>query len=119
MIRPSRRQSAPSVLHYKNKVTLWRRHGIRCAVIHQLLEDTYGYSGPYSSIRRFLHQLNSTHPEATTVLDIDPGDVAPVDSGRDLTIKDVITEQTNVTWIHVTVLAWSHRQIAKTVHHYY
>ena len=97
----SRPQSASSVLPYQDKVTAWWRQGIRGTVIHQALVDTYGYAGSYSSIRRFLQQLKGAHPDVTTVLDFDPGDVAQVDFGRGPTVKDVFTHQTIATWIFV------------------
>ena len=78
----SRPQSASSVLPYQDKVTASWRQGIPGTVIQQALVDTYGYAGSYSSIRRFLHQLKDAHPDVTTVLDSDPGDVARVDFGR-------------------------------------
>ena len=108
----SRPQSASSVLPYQDKVTTWWRPGIRGTVIHQALVDTYGYSGSYSSIRRFLQGLKDAHPDVTTVLDFDPGDVAQVDFGRGSTIKDVFTHQSIATWIFVIVLAWSRHQYA-------
>ncbi len=61
----SRPQSASSVLPYQDKVTAWWRQGIRGTVIHQALVDTYGYAGSYSSIRRFLQQLNGAHLDVT------------------------------------------------------
>ena len=111
----SRPQSASSVLPYQDKVTAWWREGIRGTVIHQALVDTYGYAGSYSSIRRFLQQLKDAHPDVTTVLDFDPGDVAQVDFGRGPTIEDVFTHQTIATWIFVMVLAWSRHQYAEIV----
>ena len=77
--------------------------------------DTYGYTGSYSSIRRFLQQLKDAHPDVTTVLDFDPGDVAQVDFGRGPTIQDVFTRQSIATWIFVMVLAWSRHQYAEIV----
>ena len=111
----SRPQSASLVLPYQDKVTAWWRQGIRGTVIHQALVDTCGYAGSYSSIRRFLQGLKGAHPDVTTVLDFDPGDVAQVDFGRGPTIKDVFTEQTIATWIFVMVLAWSRHQYAEIV----
>ena len=107
-----RPQSASSVLPYQDNVTAWWRQGIRGTVIHQALVDTYGYAGSYSSIRRFLQGLIGAHPDVTTVLDFDPGDMAQVDFGRVPTIEDVFTKQTIATWIFVMVLAWSRHQYA-------
>ena len=111
----SRPQSASSVLPYQDQVTAWWRQGIRGTVIHQALVNTCGYTGSYSSIRRFLQQLKDAHPDVTTVLDFDPGDVAQVDFGRGPTIEDVFTQQTITTWVFVMVLAWSRHQYAEIV----
>jgi len=111
----SQPRSASSVLPYQDKVTAWWRQGIRGTVIHQALVDTYGFTGSYSSVRRFLQGLKDAHPDVTTVLAFDPGDVAQVDFGRGPTIKDVFTEQTIATWIFVMVLAWSRHQYAEVV----
>ena len=111
----SRPQSAASVLLYQDKVTAWWRQGIRGTVIHQALVDTCGYASSYSSIRRFLQGLKGAHPDVTTELDFDPGDVAQVDFGRGPTIKDVLTHQSIATWIFVMVLAWSRHQYAEIV----
>ena len=111
----SRPQSASSVLPYQDKVTAWWRQGIRGTVIHQALVDTYDYAGSYSSIRRFLQGLNGAHPDVTTVLNFDPGDVAQVDFGRGPTIEDVFTQQTITMWVFVMALAWSRHQYAEIV----
>ena len=103
----SQPQSKSSVVAYQDKVTAWWRQGIRGTVIHHALVDTCDYIGSYSSIRRFLQQLKGAHPDVTTVLDFDPGDVAQVNFGRGPTIEDVFTHQTIATWIFVMVLAWS------------
>ena len=74
----SRPQSKSLVVPFQDKVTVWCRQGIRGTVIHQALVDTRGYTGTYSSIRRFLQQHKGAHPEVTTVLNFYPGDVAQV-----------------------------------------
>ena len=102
-----RPQSASSVLPYQDKVTAWWRQGIRGTVIHQALVDTYGYPGSYTSIRRFPQGLKDAHPDVTTELDFDSGDVAQVDFGRGSTIEDVFTHQSIETWIFVMVLSRS------------
>ena len=74
-----------------------------------------GFSGSYSSIRRFLQGLEQTHPRVTTVLDFSPGDVAQVDFGAGPRIQDVHTGQVCATWVFVMVLAWSRHQYAAFV----
>ena len=86
----TRTQTESLVLPHQSEVTAWWRRGIRGRTIHQALVRNYG-SGSYSSIRRFLQQLNASHPDASTVLDFDPGEVAQVDFGKGPTITDVHT----------------------------
>ena len=110
-----RPQMASSVLPYQEEVKSWWGQGIQGTTIHQALVRKYGYSGSYSSVRRFLQQLLLSHPDATTVMDFEPGDVAQVDFGRGPTIQDVYIDQSISTWVFVMVLAWSRHQYAEIV----
>jgi len=59
---------------YKDEVLEWKKEGIQGTTIHAALARKYGFQGSYSSIRRFLAQYKTDHPEITTILDFDPGD---------------------------------------------
>ena len=111
----TRPQTESLVLPHQSEVTAWWRRGIRGKTIHQALVRNYGFTGSYSSIRRFLQQLNASHPDASTVLDFDPGDVAQVDFGKGPTITDVHTGETFGTWVFVMVLAFSRHQYVEIV----
>ncbi len=110
-----RSQTPSAVLPYEAQVKAWVKQGIQGTTIHQALVRKYGFPGSYSSVRRFLQQLDRAHPDVTTVLDFTPGDVAQVDFGRGPTIQDAHTGQITSTWVFVMVLAWSRHQYAEVV----
>jgi transposase len=110
-----RPQTSSLVLPHQEQVTVWWRRGIRGKTIHQALVRNHGFTGSYSSIRRFLQQLKAAHPEASTVLDFDPGEVAQVDFGKGVKITDVHTGEVFDTWFFVMVLAFSRHQYAEIV----
>jgi len=76
-----RPQATSLVESYADQVTDWWKQSIQGTTIHQALKRKYGFTGSYSSVRRFLQGVAAAHPQATTVLDFEPGDVAQVDFG--------------------------------------
>ena len=114
--RPSTRpQTESAVLPYADQVTTWWRQGTRGSRIHRVLVENYGFTGSYSSVRRFLQQLKAVEPRVTTVMEFEPGDAAQVDFGRGPAITDVLIGETFRTWVFVMVLAWSRHQYAEIV----
>lgn len=113
---PSSRPQAPSqVFPHREEVEQWHTAGLRGTVIHQALKRKHGFTGSYSSVRRFLQAYDRKHPQATTVLEFEPGDTAQVDFGRGPEITDVYTGEIISTWIFVMVLAWSRHMYAEMV----
>ena len=55
------------------------------------------------------------NPQATTVLEFDPGEAAQVDFGSGPKIIDVFTGEKFSTWFFVMTLAWSRHQYAELV----
>ena len=110
-----RPQATSLVELYADEVEKWSGLGIKGTTIHQALGRKYGFTGSYSSVRRFLQGLAAAHPQATTVLDFEPGDVAQVDFGAGPVITDVHTGEEFKTWVFVMVLAWSRHQYAELV----
>ena len=100
---------------YRERLEDWYGEGIQGTTIHQALQRTYGYTGSYSSVRRFLQGLAETSPKVTTVLDFKPGDAAQVDFGQGPQLIDVHTGEVFKTWFFVMVLAWSRHQYAELV----
>jgi len=83
--------------------------------IHQALVDQFGFSGSYSSVRRFVQNLGIHQPEATCVLDFAPGEAAQVDFGKGPDIRDAFTGKTFKTWIFVMTLFFSRHIYAEIV----
>ena len=111
----SRPQMSSQVLPHQDAVTAWWKQGIAGTTIHQALQRKYGFAGSYSSVRRFLQQLEEHHPQVTTVLDFAPAEMAQVDFGKGPTFTDVYTGQEVSTWIFAMVLAWSRHLYAEVV----
>jgi transposase len=100
---------------YRDEVLAWKKEGIQGTTILTTLVRKYGFQGSYSSIRRFLAQYKTDHPDVTTILDFDPGDAAQVDFGKGPTIIDVYTGEIISTWFFVMTLAYSRHQYAEIV----
>ena len=84
-------QATSLVEPHGDQVKAWWNQGIQGTTIHQALERKYGFTGSYSSVRRYLQSVEGAHPQVTTVLDFEPGDLAQVDFGAGPNIVDVYT----------------------------
>ena len=73
---------------HRERITRWWRQGIQGATIHGALVRSHGFTGSYSSVRRFLAALEAAHPQVTTVLEFDPGEAAQVDFGKGPEVLD-------------------------------
>jgi len=111
----TRPQTLSLVIPHQEEVTTWWKQGIQGTTIHQALQRKYGFSGSYSSVRRFLQQLEEAHPVTTSVIEFAPGEAAQVDFGKGPTIIDVYTGEEISTWIFALVLAWSRLLYAELV----
>ena len=67
---------------HRERITRWWRQGIQGTTIHGALVRSHGFTGSYSSVRRFLAGLEAAHPQVTTALEFDPGEAAQVDFGK-------------------------------------
>ena len=103
------------VVPHQEEVKEWWQQGISGTTIHQALVRKYGFTGSYSSVRRFLQGVEQAHPQRTTVLDFAPGEAAQVDFGAGPRITDVYTGEVISTWIFAMVLAWSRHLYAELV----
>lgn len=104
-----------SILPYQEEVKSWWEQGICGTTIHDALMRKHGYSGSYSSVRRFLQTLKQESPQVTVILDFEPGEAAQVDFGSGPRITDVHTGETFSTWVFVMTLCWSRHQYAELV----
>lgn len=103
------------VAPYHEEVEQWAMRGIYGTTIHDALVRKYGFEGSYSSVRRYLQGLKGQLPEATTVLEFQPGEAAQIDFGTGPRITDVFTGEIFSTWFFVMTLAWSRHMYAELV----
>ncbi len=117
--RLGRPRAAPAVASlaepFRERITRWWRRGIQGTTIHAALVRNHGFTGSYSSVRRFLATLEAAHPEVTTVLEFEPGEAAQVDFGKGPEVLDPRTGEVVGTWIFVMTLAWSRHAYAEVV----
>lgn len=106
---------ASSAEPYREQITRWWRQGIQGTTIHAALVRQHGFTGSYSSVRRFLSGLEAAHPQVTTVLAFEPGEAAQVDFGKGPAILDPRTGELVGTWFFVMTLAWSRHAYAEFV----
>ena len=115
------RQDSPSpsqdslAMPYADEIKAWHEKGIQGTTIHQALLRRYKFTGSYSSVRRVIQKIEDKAPQATVMLDFDPGEVAQVDFGSGPKITDVITGEVIPTWFFVMTLAFSRHQYAEVV----
>lgn len=113
--KPAHAGVRSSLEPYRTLIEKWSGEGIDGTTIHAALKRRHGYTGSYSSVRRFMRSLLATTPRLTSVLDFVPGDAAQVDFGKGPEIIDVHTGEVFKTWVFVMVLAWSRHQYAELV----
>ena len=113
--QPGRIRVRSSLEPYRQLIEQWCIDGIDGTTIHAALTRRHGYTGSYSSVRRFLQSLAKTTPRLTSVLEFAPGEAAQVDFGKGPEIVDVHTGEVFKTWVFVMLLAWSRHQYAELV----
>ena len=90
-------QQASTVEPYRETIQDWLKQEVEMTAIWLRLQENYGYKGGYSSVRRFVHRLEPTEPDAFVRVHSDPGECvirskATTDSGasRPLNPEDVV-----------------------------
>ena len=79
MLHPAVKASS-SLEPYRAVVTDLRQRGVEMMAIFQRLRDEHDFTGTYSSVRRFVHNLEPAQPDATIRIERQPGD-APAHPG--------------------------------------
>ncbi len=106
-----------SLAPFASLIREWCAQGLQGTTMHAVLYRNHGYTGSYSSMRRFRQQLAAAEPEVCTTmrLDFDPAEAAQVDFGAGPEITDVHTGEVFKTWVFVMTLCWSRHQYAEVV----
>lgn len=101
---------------WREQISQWHGQGIQGTTIHAALVRNHGYTGSYSSVYRFLHQLElEAVPDVPLRLDFKPGEAAQIDFGAGPVITHALTGETLKTWFFVMTLCWSRHQYAEVV----
>jgi len=106
-------QNESSVEPFREVVLNLRAQKVEIAAIHQRLRER-GYTGSYSSVRRFVSRLEPHQPQVVTRVETKPGEEAQVDfgyAGKMLDEQGVLHK----AWAFVMTLSWSRHQYVEFV----
>jgi len=81
---PQPPRATSSVEPYREIVQRLLDQGVEMAAIFQRLQDDHSYTGSYSSVRRYVHRLRPSQPEAVVRVHTAPGEEAQVDPSASL-----------------------------------
>lgn len=112
--RPLRPRFVSTVQPYQEVVEELLDQGVEMMTILDRLNER-GYTGTYSSIRRFVHQLRPPKKEATVRLHSDPGEEAQVDFGSAGLMVDPLTGHHRQAYAFVMTLCFSRHQYSEIV----
>ncbi len=108
--------SVSSLAPFRERVTAWHAAGVQGTTIHSALTREHGFAGSYSSVRRFLQQLDAAKPpEVSMRLTFQPGEAVQVDFGASPLLTDVHTGEIFKTWFFVMTLCWSRHQYVEMI----
>lgn len=104
-----------SVLPFQTLVEGWMQQGVEGVAIHQRLQKHHGYTGSYSSVRRFLQRLRPADLKACVRIETAPGEQAQVDFGTVGRLRDAATDTKRVLYCFVMTLSYSRHQYVEFV----
>ncbi len=107
-------QNVSSVEPYREVIEKLRQAAVEVAAIHQRLQER-GYSGSYSSVRRFVQRLEPPAPKVTVRVETRPGEEGQVDFGYAGRMIDPETGELRRAWAFVMVLSWSRHEYIEFV----
>jgi transposase len=112
---PQPPRAASSVEPYREIVQRLLDQGVEMIAIWQLLQDDHGYTGSYSSVRRYVHRLRPSEPEAVVRVHTAPGEEAQVDFGSVGKLYDPDSGRERTAYVFVATLCYSRHQYAELV----
>jgi transposase len=108
-------KNVSSVEPYRETVKEYLKQGLEKTAIWQRLRENYGYRGGYSSIRRFVAQLEPRQPEAVVRVHSEPGEDMQVDFGSVGLLYDPVSKKMRTAYVFVATLCFSRHQYAELV----
>ena len=107
-------QNTSSVEPYREVVAKLRKRNVEIAAIYERLKER-GYTGSYSSVYRFVRNLEPRTPDVMVRVETPPGEEAQVDFGYAGRMIDPETGELRKTWVFVMTLSWSRHQYVEFV----
>jgi len=108
-------EQSSSIDPYAEQVLAWATRGVTGVAIHQNLMRNFGFTGAYSSVKRFLQRHHKAKPATTIILDFKPGEAVQVDFGSGPSLVNWETGEVVKTWFFVMTLAFSRHQYLEFV----
>ena len=112
-LTPPRLQSG--VAPYRETVEKLLDQGVEMQAILQRLRDRHGYTGSYSSVRRFVQRIRPQDPQACVRIETLPGQQAQVDFGSAGRMLDPQRGIDRIAYAFVMTLSWSRHQYVELV----
>jgi len=100
---------------YREAIQDWLKQGVEMTAIWLRLQENFGYTGGYSSIRRFVHRLEGVEPEVFVRVHSEPGEDMQVDFGSVGQLYDPVTKRIRTAYVFVATLGYSRHQYAELV----
>jgi transposase len=89
--------------------------GLEMAALFARLRDDFGYTGSYSSVRRFVRRLRPNAPRVVLRVETAPGEQAQVDFGPVGKLYDPERDRVRPAYAFVMTLSFSRHQYAELV----
>lgn len=110
--KPGRSPSASACEPYGGTIEVGLSKGRNAKAIWQDLVDTYGFTGAYQSVKRFIHKARGKQsPEACAVIETAPGEELQVDYGAGPMVRDGPTGKYRRTRLFVLTLGYSRKSV--------
>lgn len=106
---------ASSLEAYGEVVKTLRQQGVEMVAIWQRLKDNYGYTGSYSSVRRYVAHLEPKPVEAYARVHTAAGEEMQVDFGTVGQLFDPASGRVRTAYAFVATLGYSRHQYAELV----
>jgi len=104
-----------TVTPYREVVEQLLSEGVEMGAILARLRESHGYTGSYSSIRRFVSQIRPNKPEVFVRVQTSPGEEAQVDFGTVKPLYDPVRHVKRPAYLFVMTLSFSRHQYDELV----
>jgi len=95
---------ASTVVPFEELLLEWSKTGVEMVAMFDRLVANHGYSGSYSSVRRYLASQCRANPEVWVRIETAPGEEAQVDFGYAGMMKDPSTGLMSKAWFFVMTM---------------